>query len=275
VGAGRLEGKVAVITGGSSGIGRGVARRFVREGCTVYVAARGEQAGRETEAELRELAPSGANAVFIAADLADKPAITGVVRRAVAETGRLDILVNNGQGIPPLKSLMTKPDEDFDYAFRTGFYATKWLMTEAFPTMRDQGGGVIINVSSVSGLISGRNVADYSAVKEAIRSITRTAANEWGRYNIRVNTINPAAESAGLKNWAEANPEFYRQSLELIPLKRYGASEADLGGLMLALAGDEARYITGQTFAGDGGMSVLRRKWPGTDVEGVSYQKKD
>ena len=271
---GRLDGKVAVITGATSGIGRGVARRFVLEGCAVHFAARGEAAGRETEAELRALVP-GAKASFISADLADKAAITGVVRRAVAETGRLDILVNNGQGIPPLRSLLNKPDEDFDYAFRTGFFATKWLMAEAFPTMRDQGGGCIINVSSVSGLVSPRNAGDYSAVKEAIRSITRTAANEWGRYGIRVNTVNPAAESAGLKNWAKANPEFYRQSLRLIPLKRYGDPEADLGGLMLALASDEARFITGQTFAGDGGMSVLRRKWPGTDTEGVDFQKKD
>jgi NAD(P)-dependent dehydrogenase (short-subunit alcohol dehydrogenase family) len=270
----RLDGKVAVITGATSGIGRGVARRFVREGCTVYVAARSEDAGRETEAELRALIP-GAKATFISADLGDRDQITGVVRQAVAETGRLDILVNNGQGIPPNRSLLNKPDEDFEYALRTGLFATKWMMTEAFPTMRDQGGGCIINVSSSYGVQSGANTGDYSATKEAIRSITRTAANEWGRYGIRVNVINPAAESAGLKNWAKANPEFYRQSLRIIPLKRYGDPEADLGGLMLALASEEARFITGQTFCGDGGLLMLHRKRTGTDVEGVHYQKKD
>lgn len=269
----RLAGKVAVITGATSGIGRGIARRFVREGATVYFAARGEAAGRETEAELRQIATGGA-AVFIAADLSDREKITSVVRRAVQDTGRVDVLVNNGQGIPPLKSLLNKPDDEFDYALRTGLYATKWMMTEAFSTMRDQGGGAIINMSSVYGLTGVVNGADYSAAKEAIRAITRTAANEWGRYNIRVNVVNPAAESAGLANWANANPEFYRNSLELIPLKRYGEPEADLGGLVLGLATDDARFITGQTFGGDGGMSMIRRKRSGTEVEGVDFQKK-
>jgi NAD(P)-dependent dehydrogenase (short-subunit alcohol dehydrogenase family) len=270
----RLAGKVAVITGATSGIGRGVARRFVREGAVVYFAARGEAAGRETEAELREIAAPGAGAVFIAADLGDRETVTGVIRRAVQDTGRIDVLVNNGQGIPPLKSLLNKPDDEFDYALRTGLYATKWMMTEAFPTMRDQGGGSIINMSSVYGLTGVVNGGDYSATKEAIRAITRTAANEWGRYNIRVNVVNPAAESAGLANWAKANPEFYRNSLELIPLKRYGDPEQDLGGLVLGLATDDARFITGQTFGGDGGMSMIRRKRSGTEIEGVDFQKK-
>lgn len=270
---GRLNGKVAVITGASSGIGRGVAHRFVQEGVAVFFAARGQDAGRETEAELRALRPD-AIAHFLAADLADRDAITAVVRRAVSQTGRIDILVNNGQGIPPLRALLHKPDEGFDYALRTGLYASKWLMTEAFPTMRAQGGGSIINMSSVYGLTGVVNGSDYSATKEAIRALTRTAANEWGRYNIRVNVVNPAAESAGLANWAKANPEFYRASKALIPLKRYGDPEEDLGGLILGLASDEARFITGQTFGGDGGMSMIRRKRSGTEQEGVDFQAK-
>jgi NAD(P)-dependent dehydrogenase (short-subunit alcohol dehydrogenase family) len=272
-GAGRLAGKVAVVTGATSGIGRGVARRFIREGAAVYFGARGEAAGRETEAELGALAP-GAHAVFMPVDLADRAQAVGLVRRAVAETGRLDVLVNNGQGIPPLRSLLNKPDGDFDYALRTGFFASKWLMTEAFPTMRDQGGGAIVNIGSQSGQNGGVNQGDYAAAKEAIRSLTRTAANEWGRYNIRVNTVNPAAESAGLRNWAAANPDFYELSQRWIPLKRYGDPEDDIGSLILGLVTDEAGFITGQTFSGEGGLSALHRKRSGTDVEGVDYQKK-
>lgn len=270
----RLAGRTAIITGGTSGIGRGIARRFVREGAEVVVVARGEAAGRETENELRALG-GDACAVFLSADLSDRSALEAVVGRVAERNGRIDILINNGQGIPPLRSLINKPDRDFELALVTGLHATRWLMNAVFPLMRASGGGAIVNMCSVSGLIAPANTGDYNAAKEAIRSITRSAANEWGRYGIRVNAINPAAELAGLRNWADANPALYRTAKKLIPMKRYGDPERDVGNLVLGLCGDAGRFITGQSFCADGGMAMVRRKRPGTDVEGVDYQQKE
>lgn len=270
----RLQGKVVVITGGSSGIGEGVARRFVREGATVFITARGVEAGRRVESDLRELAPE-AHAHFIQADISLKTQLQGVIAQVLETCGRLDVLLNNAQGIPPVGSLLHKPDEDFRYSFESGVFATKWGMEAAFPAMKAQGGGSIINVCSYWGIISPVNTGDYSANKEAIRSITRTAANEWGRYGIRVNVIAPAAESAGYRNWKAANPEAAQASETVIPLRRIGDPEHDLGSLFLGLATEETTYITGQTFAGDGGMLNLRLIGAGTEVEGVDFQKKE
>jgi NAD(P)-dependent dehydrogenase (short-subunit alcohol dehydrogenase family) len=270
----RLQGKVALITGGSSGIGEGVARRFVREGATVYITARGAEAGKRVEAELRALLP-GAEAHYLQADVSIQAQVQGVVEQVIERCGRLDVLVNNAQGIPPVASLMHKPDQDFRHSFESGVLATKWAMQAAFETMKAQGGGSIINVCSYWGIISPCNTGDYSANKEAIRSLTRTAANEWGRYGIRVNVIAPASESAGYRNWKAANPELAAASSAAVPLRRIGDPEHDLGSLFLGLATDETCYITGQTFAGDGGILTLNPLDAGTDVEGLDFQKKN
>ena len=271
---GRLDGKVAVITGATSGIGKGTARHFVREGAAVVFNARTEADGHMTEQELRALAP-GVQVKFIRADISIKEQIQGVIDYAIRTFGRLDALINNAQGIPPVRSIMTKPDEDYRYSFESGFFASKWAMQAAFPTMRDQGGGSIVNTTSMWGITCPPNVSDYSGNKAAIEALTRSAAQEWGRYNINVNVVAPSAISAAFHNWAEANPEMARLVVEQNPLKRMGDPEEDLGSLALGLVTEDARFITGQTFCGGGGNSFLRRMNGGTDqMESVEFQAK-
>lgn len=271
---GRLAGKVAVITGATSGIGKGTARRFVREGATVVFNARTESSGLQTEEELRSLVP-GAKVKFIRADISIKSDIQGVVEYAIKTFGRIDALINNAQGIPPLRSIMNKPDEDHRYSLESGFFASKWAMQAAFPAMREQGGGSIVNTTSVWGIICPPNASDYSANKAAIEALTRSAAQEWGRYNINVNVVAPSARSAGYLVWAKANPEVARAVSEQNPLKRLGDPEHDLGSLALGLVTEDARFITGQTFCGGGGNSFLRRIYSGTgEMESVDFQAK-
>lgn len=271
---GRLEGKLAVITGATSGIGKGTARRFVREGATIVFNARTQEAGLQTENELRELAP-GARVKFIRADISIQEQIQGVIEYAIKTYGRLDALINNAQGIPPVGPIMDKPDADYRYSFESGFFATKWAMQVAFPTMRDQGGGSIVNTTSVWGLLCPPNVSDYSGNKASIEALTRSAAQEWGRFNINVNVVAPSSISAGFLNWAAANPEMARAVFEQNPLKRIGDPEEDLGSLALGLVTEDARFITGQTFCGGGGNSNLRRIYGGTDeIAGVDFQAK-
>lgn len=270
----RLEGKVAVITGATSGIGKGTARRFVREGATIVFNARTEATGLQTEEELRALMP-GARVKFIRADISIKEQIQGVVEYAIKTFGRVDALVNNAQGIPPVGPIMKKPDEHYRYSFESGFFASKWAMEAAFPTMRDQGGGGIVNTTSNWGILSPPNVSDYSGNKAAIESLTRSAAQEWGRYNINVNVVAPSAMSAGYQNWKDANPEFARLVEEQNPLKHVGDPEEDLGSLALGLVTEDARFITGQTFDGGGGHVYLRRVYGGTgELESVDFQAK-
>lgn len=271
---GRLDGKVAVITGATMGIGLGTARRFVREGATIVFNARTESKGLETEEELRKLVP-GARVKFIRADISIKEQIRGVIEYAVKAFGRIDALVNNAQGIPPVKQIMDKPDEDYRYSFESGFFATKWAMQAAFPAMRDQGGGSIVNTTSVWGIVCPVGTSDYSGNKASLEALTRSTAQEWGRYNINVNIVAPSAVSNGYLNWAAANPEQARIVNEENPLKRIGNAEEDLGSLALGLVTEDARFITGQTFCGGGGNSFLRRTYSGTEeILGVDFQAK-
>ncbi len=272
--AGRLEGKVAVITGATSGIGLGTAKCFVKEGATLVFNARTAETGAEVQEQLRALAKGG-EVHFMQADISIKEQIEAVIDRAIKDFGRLDALVNNAQGIPPVRSIMTKPDEDYRYSFESGFFATKWAMQRAFPTMRDQGGGSIVNTTSCWATYGPPNTSDYTANKCAIEGITRSSAHEWGQYNINVNVVAPSARSAGYDNWEKAYPEQAEANLRNFALRRIGDPELDLGMLSLGLVTEEARFITGQTFDGGSGNVYLRPMYSGTDeMDAVDFQAK-
>ena len=175
----------------------------------------------------------------------------------------------------PVMPIMRKPDEHYRYSFESGFFATKWAMEAAFPAMRDQGGGSIVNTCSVWGIQCPPNTSDYAGNKAALEGLTRSAAQEWGRHNINVNIVAPSAISAGFLNWQAANPQLAAAVLAQNPLGRMGNAEEDLGSLALGLVSEHARFITGQTFDGGGGNCFLRRVDPGTDtMESVDFQAK-
>jgi len=261
---GRLAGKVAVVTGGTAGIGLGTAKAFVKEGATVIFNSRKAEAGARTEALLRELA-TGGEVHFVQADVSVREQMEAVIDRAIDGFGRLDALVNNAQRLVTVKPIMLKPDEDYRNSLDGGFFASKWAMQRAFPTMRAQGGGSIVNMSSGWAWQAPPNTSDYAGTKAAIEALTRSAANEWGRFNINVNVIAPFSKSKSWDKYEAANPEAARRSQQSNALKRAGDPEHDLGALALGLVTEEARFITGQTFDGSGGAFYLRRTHSSTE----------
>jgi NAD(P)-dependent dehydrogenase (short-subunit alcohol dehydrogenase family) len=261
---GRLAGKVAVVTGGTAGIGLGTAKAFVKEGATVIFNSRKAEAGARAEALLRELA-TGGEVHFVQADVSVREQMEAVIDRAIDGFGRLDALVNNAQRLVTVKPIMLKPDEDYRNSLDGGFFASKWAMQRAFPTMRAQGGGSIVNMSSGWAWQAPPNTSDYAGTKAAIEALTRSAANEWGRFNINVNVIAPFSKSKSWDKYEAANPEAARRSQQSNALKRAGDPEYDLGALALGLVTEEARFITGQTFDGSGGAFYLRRTHSSTE----------
>lgn len=252
---GRLDGRVGVVTGGTQGIGSGIALRFAAEGAKVVICSRSSTGVEEA---LKAIDAVGGTCAYVQADVGVKEQAQNVVHEAVRRFGRIDVLVNNAQGQTPWVPLHEKSDEMFQTSMGSGLYASLWTMQTAFPYMRDQGGGRIVNFGSRRGVFGAKLSADYNSTKEAIRGLTRTAAREWGCYGILVNVVLPASESAAAKAYMEANPEIAKRILASIPLRRMGDPEVDVGNLVLGLVSEDARFITGETFFVDGGMHLKR-----------------
>lgn len=257
---GLLEGRVAVVTGAGQGIGKGIARRFVREGAKVVVAEYNTETGPAAVAELEAL---GGEGLFVATDVTDKAQAKACVAAAVDRWGRVDILVNNAYTGTAGKRLRFewKDDDDLRRAFELNAMAAFWTMNEAFPHMRDQGGGSIINICSLNGVNAHMYSVEYNATKEALRTMTRTAAVEWGRHNIRCNVICPGAATEASKRMEAEQPEMFARMLEANPMRRFGDPEEDIGGAAVLLSSDLAGYITGNTLMVGGGTHVNGVPW--------------
>jgi len=256
---GRLDGRVAVVTGAGQGVGRGVARRYAREGAAVVVADINVETGAAVAAEITgEL---GGRAIFVPTDILQQDQVEAMVQRAVDELGTVHILVNNAYVAGGFGRFEHKPDGDLELAFRGGPLHTWWAMRAAFPTMKAQHWGRIINLVSLNGINAHKYSADYNAAKEAIRAITRTAAVEWGRHNILCNCIAPAAASPAYVAFATAAPENAKEMLASNPLGRMGDPEHDIGGVALFLASEDSDYVTGNTIFASGGTQVNGVQW--------------
>ena len=257
--AGRLEERVAVITGAGQGIGRGIARRFAREGCRIVVAEINTETGPRTVGEVAEL---GSEAVFIPTDVSVEGNARGCVRAAVEKWGRVDVVVNNAWGGVTGNQRIEHEDTDtLRRAMDVGFYAGFWTMHEAFPRMKAAGGGSIINICSLNGVNAHMFTVHYNAAKEALRAMSRTAAVEWGRHNIRTNVICPGAATEAYQAFAAANPETAAVMRNDNPMRRMGDPESDIGGAALFLASDDAAYVNGNTLFVGGGSHVNGVSW--------------
>ena len=247
----RLEGKVAIITGGANGMGAEECRIFAREGAKVVIADILEDEGRQLEAEIAE---SGGDAVFARLDVTDEDNWNAVVADAVERYGKLDILVNNagigrGSGPDPLSV------DAWDALMNINAKGVFLGMKHAIPAMKNAGGGSIVNISSISGIVGQKQVhMGYNASKGAVRIVTKSAAVQYAQDGIRVNSVHPGLMPPMLTSAANT-PGIRSEMLDGIPMGRTGERE-EVGYAVLFLASDEASYITGAELVVDGGWTA-------------------
>ncbi|MFS0783647.1 SDR family NAD(P)-dependent oxidoreductase [Bacillus sp. 1P06AnD] len=250
---GKLQDKVAIITGGAGGIGSGMAKAFVKEGAKVVIVDLNQETGDQTVKELQKYSPES---MFIQANLMEHDKLKDVVKKVVDTYGKLDILVNNAHASKQ-KPFEELTQEDLDLSFGTGFYPTFYFMQAALPYLKETK-GKIINFASGAGINGDATQAAYAAAKEAIRAITRVGAREFGPFGINVNCISPIAKSPGMIAWSERMPEYYERMISNIPMRRLGELEEDIGRAAVWLASEDSNYTTGQTIMVDGGATMLR-----------------
>lgn len=243
----RLKDKVAIVTGAAGGIGRGIAMAMAKEGAHVTIVDINEENGKKT---LEEVNAYTEGLLFIR-DISKRESIEEIIKAVVAKFGKLDIVVNNAHASRQAL-LIDTTQEMFDLSFNTGFYPTFNFMQLSYPELKKTKGKVI-NFASGAGINGQPTQTSYAAAKEAIRAITRVAANEWGPDGIKVNLIAPIARTPGVEAWSQSSPELYERMIQGIPLRRLGEPEEDIGRTAVFLASEDSDYITGQTIMVDGG----------------------
>lgn len=248
-----LDGRVAIITGAGGGIGRGVAQAFAREGAAVVIAEIDEVSGPQVEQELKAL---GARALFVKTDVTSKASIEAAVQAAVDHFGSVDVLVNNAFIPTPNVLLEDKTDEMLAQTLTSSLWATWWAMRAVMPHMRARKWGRIVNFYSIDTETGAWLHADYNTAKSGIVGLTRSAASEWGRFNITVNAVAPTAMGATFHKLAAENPGFAERSAAARPLGRSGDPELDIGPAVVFLSCEMSRYITGETLHVDGGLHL-------------------
>ena len=256
---GRLQDRVAIVTGAGDGIGRAVARAFSREGARVLVAELRADAGDRVAEQLT--AEFGTEALAVTTDVADEAAVRETVAAALEHWGTVDILVNNAWGGGSLSRVENKTTEQMDHGLRVGLLGPLWAMQASLPAMRAQGRGNIVNMCSLNGVNAHMGTAEYNCAKEALRALTRTAAREWAPYGIVANAICPAAKSAASRAVFAAHPELEVMADAANPMGRLGDPEADIAPVAVFLASDDVRYLTGNTLFVDGGSHINGVAW--------------
>ncbi len=248
----RLDGKVALITGASKGIGEAIAHGLAAFGASVVVSSRKQDAVDAVAAAIRE---AGGDATAIAANVGNADDIEALVAATVEACGGLDILVNNAAANPVYGPLQNTDARAFDKIVDVNLKGPFELAKLAHPLMKSRGGGSIINVSSIGGLVPESNIGIYSVSKAAIISLTKAMAQDWGGDNIRANAICPGLIRTRFSEalWSDADTS--ARFVERIALGRIG-EPGDLVGLAVYLASDAAAYCSGAYFLVDGGYSA-------------------
>ena len=251
--SGALQDKVALITGAGAGIGAGIARRFADEGARVVVAEYDAAAGVAIAGEIGGL--------FVETDVGQRDQVDHAVATAVAEFGVLDILVNNAWGGGAISRVEAKTDEQLARAMAVGFYGPFWAMRAAYDHMKRRGWGRVVNMCSLNGVNAHMGSLEYNAAKEALRTLTRTAAREWAPTGVTVNAICPAAKSQAFLRAMADYPGMEELADAANPMGRMGDPYDDIAPVAVFLAGDGARYMTGNTVFVDGGSHINGVAW--------------
>ena len=248
----RLAGKVALVTGSSSGIGRACAELFAQEGAAVIVNGYPELLGQEVAARIEA---QGGRAHFCAADVGRTEDLQRLIQFALNSYGHLDILMNNA--IDGSSDSVVEQDEgEWDRVYSTSVKAAYLTCKYAIPHMISACGGAIVNTSSVHGLLGGRGVAAYASAKAALLNLTRQMAVEYGIHNIRVNAICPGRIVTEAKiEMLKAHPDEIRRQQLIYPLGRPGTMR-EAAQAALFLASDELSFVTGHALVVDGGLTA-------------------
>lgn len=245
-----LEYKVALVTGGTSGIGKATAIAFGVAGAKVVFSGRREKEGEDTANLIRQ---SGAECLFVRSDVSSEAEVKALIQKTVEYYGRLDCAFNNAGIDPPTKPLHEQLVEDFDKLMAINVRGLFLCMKYEIQQMLTQGAGVIVNNSSIGGLIAFPRVSPYIASKHAVMGLTRSAALDYAKQGIRINAVNPGLIATDMMNrLADGNPE---QMASIVPMGRLGQAE-EIAATVVFLCSDAASYITGQPIVIDGGYTA-------------------
>ena len=248
--AGRLDGKVALITGGASGIGRATALTFAREGAKLVIADMNADGGQQTVHMITE---NGGEATFVQVDVTSASAVETLISKTVETYGRLDCAHNNagisGGGRAPTAEY---PEATWHQVIAVNLTGVWFCMKYEIPQMLQQGGGVIVNTASVAGLIGGRGLAAYVASKHGVVGLTKTAALEYAHQGIRVNCVCPGVIHTPMTARGLSDPERRARIIASEPMGRVGTPE-EVAETVVWLCSDAASFVTGHTMTVDGG----------------------
>lgn len=265
---GKLDGKVAVITGAASGMGRATAIRFAGEGAAVVIADLNEEGG---EAAVRDCRENGGRAVFQKTNVTAEADVQAAVARAVKEFGHLNVIYNNAGLGGALGSIEHTTVEDWDRTQAVLLRGVFLGMKHAIPALRRAGGGSIISTASIAGLAGGLGPHSYSAAKAGVVNLTRSVALEVAKDKIRVNCICPGGINTPIFNFLSTDRAAMEQLLaRMHPIKRAGHPE-DIAAMALFLASDDSEWITGTAMVVDGGLMAGKDIFSNPDFGGGMY----
>jgi len=248
-----MNGKVAIVTGGGSGIGRATALELAQKGATVIVSDIDEYGADKTCGKILE---NEGEAMMMLCDVTDKDQVKALFDFTIEKMGRLDILINNAGIGGDLEFTDAYSDDTYDQVMDVNVKGVWYCLKEALTIMKKQNSGAIVNVSSVAGLGAAARMSAYAASKHAVIGLTKTVANEYGKYNIRANAVCPTVIDTPMgRSYMDQNEEVMRMIKSVIPMKRFGEA-FEVAQTIAWLCGDESSYITGQALAVDGGMKA-------------------
>lgn len=247
-----LDGKVAIVTGSSRGIGRSIAEHLAAAGARVVVSSRKAPACEEVVAAIRK---SGGEAIAIPAHIGDKTQLEGLVGETRKHWGKIDVLVCNAASNPYYGPMAGLSDDAFNKILQNNIVANHWLANLVLPEMAQRKDGSVIIVSSIGGLKGTATLGAYAISKAADMQLARNLAVEWGPHNIRVNCIAPGLVKTDFARALWENPETLGHYESQTPLRRIGQPE-DIGGIAVFLASKASAFVTGQTIVADGGVTI-------------------
>ncbi len=260
---GKFSGKTLIVTGGGrvvlrdgrcGAIGYGIATAFAKEGANVVITGRNMQKLEEAKEELERL--YGVKVLPVQADV-DKSddseeRVKNVVKQAIDTFGRIDVLVNNAQASTAGTKLADCTVKQFDLAIYSGLYATFLYMRECYPYLKETKGSVI-NFGSGAGLFGNFGQTAYAAAKEGIRGLSRVAAREWAEDGINVNVVCPLAWTKALDDFYHDNPTAFKENVHIPPIGHYADAETEIGRVVVDLASEDFKFLTGETITLEGG----------------------